>query len=134
MLAGRLRGRSRALKPLLLEQAVIAGIGNIYADEALYHARLHPLQPADSLQPADLPALHAAIQQVLRLGIEREGASIDRYRKPNGEKGDMQNAVAVFQRTGQPCYHCGAPIERIIVGGRSTHFCPHCQPLRPGSP
>lgn len=133
LLAQRLHGRSRALKPLLLEQAFIAGVGNIYADEALYHARLHPLQPADSLQPADLPALHAAIQKVLREGIEREGASIDHYRKPNGEKGDMQNAVAVFHRTGEPCYHCGTPIKRIVVGGRSTHFCPQCQPLRPRS-
>jgi formamidopyrimidine-DNA glycosylase len=130
LLAERLAGRSRSLKPLLLEQTFVAGIGNIYADEALYDARLHPLQTADSLQPADLPALHAAIQKVLRLGIEREGASIDRYRKPDGEKGDMQNAVAVFQRTGQPCYQCGTPIERIVVGGRSTHFCPNCQPLR----
>jgi formamidopyrimidine-DNA glycosylase len=130
LLRERLRGRSRALKPLLLEQAFIAGVGNIYADEALHAAGLHPLQPADSLDDAALIALHAAIQKVLRLGIEREGASIDHYRLPSGEKGDMQNAVAVFQRTGQPCYRCGTPIERIVVGGRSTHFCPHCQPLR----
>lgn len=130
VLGERLRGRSRALKPLLLEQGLIAGVGNIYADEALYVARLHPLQPADKLTAADLVALHAAIQQVLQLGIDNQGASIDSYRQPNGEKGTMQEETAVYGHTGQPCSRCGTPIERIVVGGRSTHFCPNCQQLR----
>lgn len=127
-LAARLAGRRRALKPLLLEQTVLAGIGNIYADEALFQARLHPLRSADSLDAAEIARLHAAIQAVLELGIAREGASIDSYVKPDGEKGDMQNAVLVFRRTDAPCCVCGAPIQRIVVGQRSTHFCPVCQP------
>lgn len=127
-LAARLAGRRRALKPLLLEQSVLAGIGNIYADEALFEARLHPTRPADSLDAVEIARLHAAIQAVLRLGIAREGASIDSYVKPDGAKGDMQNAVQVFRRTGAPCYVCGTPIQRIVLGQRSTHFCPTCQP------
>jgi len=128
VLCRRLKGRKRALKPLLLDQGFIAGVGNIYADEALYYAGLHPQRRADSLSEADVTALHASIRQVLQTGIEREGASIDRYVKPDGSKGDMQNAVAVFQRTGQPCYGCETGIvQRIVLGGRSTHFCPICQ-------
>ena len=123
----RLNGRSRALKPLLLDQTFVAGIGNIYADEALFAARLHPERKANSLSNSDVDALHQAIQQVLRLGIEREGASIQNYVKPDGKRGDMQNAVAVFRRTGYPCPNCQTPIERIVLGGRSTHFCPVCQ-------
>jgi formamidopyrimidine-DNA glycosylase len=125
--AARLAHRRRVLKPLLLDQTIIAGVGNIYADEALFYAGLHPERRSDSLTPVEIEALHAAIQKVLAMGIAREGASIDRYVKPDGSKGDMQNAVAVFRRTGDSCYHCGAPIERIVLGGRSTHFCPHCQ-------
>ena len=123
----RLNGRSRSLKPLLLDQTFIAGVGNIYADEALFEARLHPERKADSLTVAEIKALHTAIQKVLQLGIEREGASISDYIKPDGSKGDMQNAVAVFRRTGRPCYRCGNSIRRIVIGGRSTHFCPNCQ-------
>ncbi|MFO7538490.1 MAG: bifunctional DNA-formamidopyrimidine glycosylase/DNA-(apurinic or apyrimidinic site) lyase [Chloroflexota bacterium] len=123
----RLNGRSRALKPLLLDQTFVAGIGNIYADESLFAARLHPERKANSLTRPDIIALHSAIQQVLRLGIEREGASIQNYVKPDGQRGDMQNAVAVFRRTGYPCVVCQTAIERIVLGGRSTHFCPVCQ-------
>ncbi len=127
VLQARLNGRTRALKPLLLDQQLIAGVGNIYADEALFYAKLHPTRPANTLGINEISALHESIQKVLRLGIEREGASIDLYTKPDGSKGDMQNAVAVFRRTGDPCYECGRPIERIVLGGRSTHFCSHCQ-------
>lgn len=127
VLQERLNGRTRALKPLLLDQERIAGIGNIYADEALFYAKIRPTRPANQLNQQQIHALHAAIQKVLHLGIEREGASIELYVKPDGSKGDMQNAVAVFRRTGEPCYTCGHPIERIVLGGRSTHFCPHCQ-------
>lgn len=127
VLAERLAGRRRAMKPLLLDQTVLAGVGNIYADEALFAAGIHPERTADSLSPADVERLHAGIQAVLRLGIAREGASIDLYVKPDGEKGDMQNAVLVFRRTDLPCYQCGQPIHRIVLGGRSTHFCRNCQ-------
>lgn len=127
VLAERLEGRSMRLKSLLLDQSFVAGVGNIYADEALYYAQLHPERAANTLSPADVSALHTAIQKVLRLGIEREGATLDRYRKPDGSFGSMQNAVAVFRRTDEPCYQCGTPIRKIVVGGRSTHFCPSCQ-------
>ena len=127
VLQERLKNRKRVLKPLLLDQTFVAGIGNIYADEALYYAGLHPERRSDSLSPTEIKALYSAIQKVLRLGIEREGASIAMYVKPDGSKGDMQNAVAVFRRTDDPCYHCGTPIQRIKLGGRSTHFCPTCQ-------
>jgi formamidopyrimidine-DNA glycosylase len=127
VLQERLNGRTRALKPLLLDQQLIAGVGNIYADEALFYAKLHPTRPANTLSKNEFIKLHGAIQKVLQLGIEREGASINLYTKPDGSKGDMQNAVAVFRRTGDPCYGCGRPIERIVLGGRSTHFCPNCQ-------
>ena len=127
VLQDRLKNRKRVLKPLLLDQTFVAGIGNIYADEALFYAGLHPERRSDSLSPAEIGSLYNAIQKVLRLGIEREGASIAMYVKPDGSKGDMQNAVAVFRRTGDPCYHCGTLINRIKLGGRSTHFCPTCQ-------
>jgi formamidopyrimidine-DNA glycosylase len=123
----RLYGRTRFLKTLLLDQSFIAGVGNIYADESLFYARLHPQRLANALQPDEVAALHTAIQKALNMGIEREGASINLYMKPDGSKGDMQNAVAVYQRTGDPCPRCGTPIERIVLGGRSTHFCPQCQ-------
>ncbi len=122
-----LSSHKRMLKPFLLDQSKIAGIGNIYADEALFLAKLLPTRQTDSLTVTDVTALHHAIQEVLRQGIEREGASISTYVKPDGEKGDMQNAVQVFRRTGQQCYRCGAVIQRAIVGGRSTHFCTGCQ-------
>jgi formamidopyrimidine-DNA glycosylase len=123
----RLRGRKRVLKPLLLDQTFIAGIGNIYADEALFHAGLRPTRISNTLTGEEIAALHAAIQRVLAMGIEREGASISTYVKPDGQKGDMQNAVSVYDRARQACYTCGRPIERIVLGGRSTHYCPHCQ-------
>lgn len=128
LLQERINGRKRSLKPLLLDQTILAGVGNIYADEALFYAGLHPQRHANTLTETEVAALHAAIQQVLQMGIEREGASISSYIKPDGEKGEMQDAVAVFRRTGQPCYRCGTFIERIVLGGRSTHFCPVCQP------
>lgn len=127
VLRNRLQNHKQAIKKTLLDQTVLAGIGNIYADEALHEAHIHPTRPANSLTEAELIALHAAIQKVLLLGIEREGASITNYVKPDGTKGDMQNAVAVFRRTGMGCYRCGRVIERIVLGGRSTHYCPGCQ-------
>ena len=125
--AERLSGSRRAIKTLLLDQTRIAGIGNIYADESLFDAGIHPERKADTLSEEEVIALHKGIRKVLQLGIDREGASITNYVLPDGKKGDMQNAVMVFRRTGFPCYDCNTPIERIVLGGRSTHFCPHCQ-------
>ena len=129
VLQKRLENRNRAMKTLLLDQTFVAGIGNIYADEALFYSKIHPQRASNTLSLEDIKLLHKAIQKVLELGIKREGASIDLYTKPDGTRGDMQNAVAVFRRTGEPCYECGTPIEKIKLGGRSTHFCPHCQSL-----
>jgi formamidopyrimidine-DNA glycosylase len=122
-----MRGKRRLLKPFLLDQTMIAGIGNIYADEALFYAGLLPMRKTDSLDAQDILKLHEGIQHVLRLGIQREGASISTYIKPDGEKGSMQEDVMVFRRTGEPCFRCGNPIQRIVFGGRSTHFCENCQ-------
>jgi formamidopyrimidine-DNA glycosylase len=127
MLSELMQGSRRILKPFLLDQSNIAGIGNIYADEALFYAALNPRRRTDSLDGEDIARLHEGIQLVLRLGIQREGASINTYLKPDGEKGEMQDEVRVFRRTGEPCHSCGVPIERIVLGGRSTHFCPNCQ-------
>jgi formamidopyrimidine-DNA glycosylase len=131
VLRQRIGKRKTKLKPLLLDQSVVAGIGNIYADEALFVAKIDPRRSADTLTDDDIVRLHAAIRHVLQLGIDREGASIDSYVKPDGEKGDMQNAVLVFRRTGSPCYICSTPIERIKLAQRSTHFCPTCQCYAP---
>ncbi len=121
----RLAGRTGRLKPLLLDQAFIAGIGNIYADEALWLARLHPLRRADSLSDAEVRALYRAIRTALRDGIKRSGASFDRV-YPSGE---YQNHFRVYHREGKPCRRCQRPIHRIVVGQRGTHFCAHCQSL-----
>jgi formamidopyrimidine-DNA glycosylase len=120
--------RRRILKPLLLDQTFIAGIGNIYADEALHRAAIRPDRRSDTLQADEAGALHAAIQAVLRLGIERQGASIDSaYRQPDGSGGQMQELFAVYGRAGEACSRCGGVIQRIVLGGRGTHFCDNCQ-------
>lgn len=119
--------RNRVLKPLLLEQTFLAGVGNIYADEALHYAALRPTRISSTLSETEAQALHAGIQKALNLGISREGASIDNYRKPDGSRGDMQNVLVAYGRTGEPCERCGGIIERIVLGSRSTHFCPQCQ-------
>ena len=117
--------RHRALKPLLLDQTFIAGLGNIYTDEALHLARLHPLRRSDSLTPAEVRALWRGIRQALRLGIRHNGASIDWVYRG----GDFQHHFRVYDRAGKPCLTCGTPIRRIVVGQRGTHYCPQCQPL-----
>ena len=126
-LAERLAGRSARLKTLLLDQSFIAGVGNIYADEALWRARLHPLRRADSLTPDEVRRLHRSIRLVLRRGIANRGASFSDYVGADGEPGANAERLAVYQRTGEPCLRCGGEIRRIIVGQRSTHFCPRCQ-------
>ncbi len=119
----RLRKRRRQLKPLLMDQSFIAGIGNIYADEALHRARLHPQTIASDLTPKQAALLLKSIQHVLLAGIEANGASIDWVYRG----GDFQNQFQVYQRGDEPCYQCGTPIRRIVVGQRGTHFCPRCQ-------
>ena len=120
-----LHARKRQLKPLLLDQGFLAGLGNIYADEALHLARLHPLKLSNALTPEESQRLWQSIRQVLQEGIQRNGASIDWVYRG----GDYQHFFKVYQRTGNPCYNCGTPIERLVVGQRGTHFCPKCQPL-----
>ena len=118
-----LHRRRRQLKPLLLDQAFLAGLGNIYTDEALHLAKLHPLMLSDSVTKKQAERLCLAIRSVLEEGIRRSGASIDWVYRG----GDFQNHFRVYGRKGQPCPACGTPIERITVGQRGTHFCPHCQ-------
>jgi formamidopyrimidine-DNA glycosylase len=120
-------GRSAPLKSFLLDQRGIAGVGNIYADEALFRARLHPLSPAGSMKPEHLEALRDGVVAALAAGIDGGGASIDDYRDGRGERGRMQDEFLVHTREGKPCPRCGGTIERIVVGGRSTYFCPSCQ-------
>jgi formamidopyrimidine-DNA glycosylase len=118
------RARSRLLKPLLLDQSVVAGLGNIYADEALYAAGVHPLTRTDALSDVQVAALVRAIRSVLRRAIRHQGTSID-WVYPGGR---MQDRLRVYKRGGRPCRRCGVPIEVIRVAQRGTHFCPRCQP------
>jgi formamidopyrimidine-DNA glycosylase len=120
-------GRSAPLKSFLLDQQGIAGIGNIYADEALFRARLHPLSPAGSMKPEQLEALRDGVVAALEAGIDGGGASVDDYRDGRGERGRMQDEFLVHTREGEPCPRCGEAIERIVVAGRSTYLCPRCQ-------
>jgi len=119
-----LTSRSRQLKPLLLDQSVIAGLGNIYVDESLHRAGLHPMMSSSRLTRNQIRRLHSAIRAVLRRAIELSGTSFD-WAYPGGR---MQTRLRVYGRTGEPCLRCRRPIRRILVGQRSTHFCPACQP------
>ncbi len=123
-----IRGRKGRLKSLLLDQKFIAGIGNIYADEALWRARLHPLRSAASLRPDDERRLYFAIRDVLGEAIDRRGSSVDDYTSLEGD-GEMQDYLNVYQRTGEGCPRCGRPTRRIVLGARGTHFCSWCQRL-----
>lgn len=118
-----LHNRHRQLKPLLLDQTFLAGLGNIYTDEALHIAKLHPLAASDSITAEQARALQDAVRTVLKEGIRRNGASIDWVYRG----GEFQNHFRVYDREGKPCPVCGTKIERIIVGQRSTHYCPNCQ-------
>ncbi|MFM8791292.1 MAG: bifunctional DNA-formamidopyrimidine glycosylase/DNA-(apurinic or apyrimidinic site) lyase [Solirubrobacterales bacterium] len=120
-------GRTGPLKSLLLNQAAVAGIGNIYADEALHRASLHPLSPGGSMKPEHHEALHTGIVGALQRGVELGGASIDDYRDARGTNGSMQEEFLVHLREGEDCLGCGGTVTRIVVGGRSTYYCPECQ-------
>ena len=122
-----LDGRTAPIKVLLMDQARLAGLGNIYADEALFQAAIHPRRPAGSLTADEADRLHGAVGKVLREAMSHRGSSFRDYVDAEGREGEHQRHVKVYRRTGQPCYNCGAIIERIKLGGRSTHFCPHCQ-------
>jgi formamidopyrimidine-DNA glycosylase len=119
--------RTVPLKSFLLDQSGVAGVGNIYADEALFRARLHPLSPAGSMKPEHLVDLRDAVVAALEAGIDGGGASIDDYRDGRGEKGTMQDEFLVHTREGEPCPRCDGTIVRIVVSGRSTYYCPSCQ-------
>jgi formamidopyrimidine-DNA glycosylase len=120
----RLQASQRQLKPLLLDQAFLVGLGNIYTDEALHRARLHPLTRSNRLDQSQAALLLQSIRLTLEEGIRHNGASIDWVYRG----GDFQNYFRVYQRTGEPCPVCGAPVQRMVVGQRGTHFCPVCQP------
>ena len=126
-LADRLARRRAPLKAVVLDQRVFAGVGNIYADEALWWARLHPLRPANELSPDELRALVRGIRRALRRGIARHGATLRDYRNADGAEGGMQTEFRVYGRAGEPCSRCGHPIEKTRAGGRGTWFCPNCQ-------
>jgi len=123
----RIKTRGSMIKPLLLDQSFVAGIGNIYADEALWLARIHPRRTADTLTEDEVAQLHDSIRSVLRDGIRREGASINWYRKPDGSKGSQQTHLYAYGREGEPCSRCGTPIIKTRLAQRGTHYCPVCQ-------
>jgi formamidopyrimidine-DNA glycosylase len=125
-----LRGRRAPIKALLLDQRIVAGVGNIYADEALWEARIHPLAVAGELGAVRVRRLHGAVVAVLERGIESRGASIDSYRDVEGVAGSMQDRFNVFDRAGEPCPRCGAEIVKTRVAQRGTHLCPRCTRLR----
>lgn len=123
----RLEGRTARIKPLLLDQRILAGVGNIYADESLHRAGINPsARPAD-LKPGQLERLHAALTETLAEALVKGGSSVKNFVDARGRAGTFQHEHRVYRRTGQPCPACGAIVERIVLGGRSTHFCPVCQ-------
>jgi len=126
-LAASLAGRRIPVKGALLDQRAAAGVGNIYADEALWYARVHPLRPAGELGEPEVEALRAGIRKALRLGIRRQGASLRDYRGADGGRGRMQEEFRVYGRGGEPCERCGTPIAKTRVAGRGTWYCPVCQ-------
>jgi formamidopyrimidine-DNA glycosylase len=131
-LTNALAGRRAPIKAALLDQRAAAGIGNIYADEALWRARIHPLRPARSLTPEEIGRLRKGIRAALEMGIARQGATLRDYRGPDGSRGRMQDEFRVYGREGEPCFRCGTPIEKTRAGGRGTWYCPTCQLLDPG--
>ena len=128
VLARLLDNRTSPIKALLCDQSFIAGIGNMYADEALFLARIHPLRRGGNLSRQELKRLHSAIREVLQAAISNKGASIIDYRRPGGELGTAHFGFKVAHRRGENCPTCGTPIERIVVRNRGTYFCPKCQP------
>lgn len=131
LLAKILKGRKAPIKAILCDQQIIAGIGNMYADETLFQAKIHPLRAGSSLTQGEIGRLRHAIINVLQAGIRSKGASVENYFRPDGSKGSAHIEFRVAHQRGEPCCRCGTPIERIVVRGRGTYFCPQCQPVRP---
>ena len=129
-LSDGIRGRRAPIKAALLDQRTLAGMGNIYVDEALWRARIHPLCPAGDLTADEVAELTRAVKASLRAGIARQGATLRDYAAPNGRRGRMQTAFNVYGRGGEPCERCGTPIDKIRVAGRGTWYCPRCQRLK----
>ncbi|CAM3790037.1 DNA-formamidopyrimidine glycosylase [Marinicrinis lubricantis] len=125
-----LNGKKSKIKPLLLNQVYVVGLGNIYVDEALFEAGIHPEREADSLSSKELKRLHAAIVQTLKEAVDQGGSSIKSYVNGQGEMGMFQQQLKVYGRKQEPCLRCGQPIAKSVVGGRGTHFCSKCQPLK----
>ena len=123
----KLKGSSRAIKTALLDQALVAGVGNIYADESLFMSRIAPEERAGALKPKQLERLHAALVEVLTTSIGAGGTTFSDFRDLTGTNGNYGNAAWVYRRTGEPCRFCGTPIRRDKLGGRSSHWCPSCQ-------
>jgi formamidopyrimidine-DNA glycosylase len=128
-LAERLEGRRAPIKAALLDQRTVAGLGNIYVDEALWRAQVHPLRPAGTLGAEELTRLTRSIRDALRAGVKRQGASLRDYSTPDGGRGRMQDRFRVYGREGRPCQRCGTPIDKIRTAGRGTWYCPNCQRL-----
>jgi len=126
-LADGLKGRKAPVKAAILDQRTVAGVGNIYADEALWRAQIHPLAPAETLGPEEVKALHRAIRRALQAGLRRQGSTLRDYRLPDGARGEAQHEFKVYGRGGEPCERCGTPIDKIRVAGRGTWYCPSCQ-------
>jgi len=129
-LGERLSGRRAPIKAALLDQRTLAGMGNIYVDEALWRAKIHPLRPAESIDRNELRRLHRGVRAALEAGIARQGSTLRDYALPDGGSGSMQHEFKVYGREGEPCDRCGTPIAKTRVAGRGTWFCPTCQPAR----
>lgn len=129
LFAARVTTRRGNVKAALLDQRLVAGLGNIYADEALFRSRIHPRRTLESLMPDEIAALHAAIVYTLQRAVGSGGTSFSDYRTTWGHLGGYQEELSVFRQTGAPCPNCGTPIERDVVAGRGTHYCPRCQAI-----
>jgi formamidopyrimidine-DNA glycosylase len=126
-LRAQARGRKQPVKAFLLNQERVAGVGNIYADEALFRAKIHPLRPVGTLRRPQIEALRDAVVESLNAGIDAKGASIDDYRHVDGARGSFQDRFLVHLRKGEPCIRCGATIQKMRAAGRGTYVCPRCQ-------
>jgi formamidopyrimidine-DNA glycosylase len=129
-LAEKLAQRRAPIKAAILDQRTVAGVGNIYADEALWRAKVHPLTPANVLTPDEVRAVHKGIRAALQAGVRRQGSTLRDYRLPDGSSGTAQDKFKVYGRAGLPCERCGTPIDKIRVAGRGTWYCAHCQVYR----
>jgi formamidopyrimidine-DNA glycosylase len=131
-LADKLASRRAPIKAAILDQRTVAGVGNIYADEALWRAQVHPLTPANELTPDEVKAVHKGIRASLQAGVRRQGSTLRDYQLPDGSSGTAQDKFKVYGRSGLPCERCGTAIDKIRVAGRGTWYCPSCQVFRGG--